>query len=53
MPPARVRAHAPNHNLTGADVCGIAVSCGFVFGVLLTLVWYSCIEWCAKKRRMY
>ncbi|EED78605.1 predicted protein [Postia placenta Mad-698-R] len=52
-PPARVRAHAPNHNLTGADVCGIAVSCGFVFGVLLTLVWYSCMEWRAKKRRMY
>ncbi|KAI0950285.1 hypothetical protein AcV7_008801 [Taiwanofungus camphoratus] len=52
-PPVQVRSRAhQTHVLTGADICGIAVVCGFVFGAALTCFMYMCIT-PRKKRGKY
>lgn len=50
--PAEVRSRAPR-SLTGADVCGIAVVCGFVFGVILSLLLHIWLEPHGRKRGKY
>ncbi|KAI0736950.1 aspartic peptidase domain-containing protein [Fomitopsis betulina] len=47
--PASVHSRAPRSSqLTGADVCGIAVGCGFAFGVILSLLLHM---WLAPRGR--
>ncbi|EPT05963.1 hypothetical protein FOMPIDRAFT_1026836 [Fomitopsis schrenkii] len=47
--PGSVHSHAPRSSqLTGADACGIAVGCGFAFGVILSLLLHM---WLAPRGR--
>ncbi|CCM06230.1 uncharacterized protein FIBRA_08476 [Fibroporia radiculosa] len=49
VPPATILAQPPREDkLTGADICGIAVSCGFVFGTLFAVF----AEMCCMRRRI-
>ncbi|KZT11415.1 acid protease [Laetiporus sulphureus 93-53] len=42
-----------SHDLTGADICGIATACGFVFGLFLTFIVHSCLQRYDRKRVAY
>ncbi|KZT69013.1 acid protease [Daedalea quercina L-15889] len=52
--PAQVHPRAPrSSHLTGSDVCGIAVVCGFVFGVILSLLLHMWLEPRGRKNSRY
>ncbi|KAH9934816.1 aspartic peptidase domain-containing protein, partial [Fomitopsis serialis] len=50
--PAEVHSRAPR-SFTGADVCGIAVVCGFVFGVILSHLLHIWLAPRGRKRSKY
>ncbi|KAH9842834.1 aspartic peptidase domain-containing protein [Rhodofomes roseus] len=51
--PGQVHSRAPRSTqLTGADVCGVAVVCGFVFGVILALLLHIWLEPRSRGRKI-